>query len=219
MPEKESCIVIGGGGHARVVIDAIQTSRRAEVYGILEANPALWGMEVLGVRVLGGDDLLSGLGREGVRSFVVGLGSIHSDMHARRREMYEGAISLGFAALTVVSPSAACSSWARLGPGTVVLPGAIVNAGARVGANAIINSGAIVEHDCRIGDHVHIASGARLSGSVMVGDAAFVGAGATLLQGLHIGDNAVVGAGAVVLEDVAAGATVVGVPARPVPVK
>ncbi len=219
MPEKELCVVLGGGGHSRVVIDALLTSGRAAPYGILESDPTLWGTEVLGVRVLGGDDLLPILLKEGVRSFVVGVGGVHRSMQARRRGLFENALALGLSALIIVSPAAACSQWSTLGPGSVVLPGAIVNAGAVIGMNAIINSGAIVEHDCTIGDHVHIASGARLAGSVRVADGAFVGAGATVLQGLQIGRDAVVGAGAVVLESVAAGATVVGVPARPLPVK
>jgi hypothetical protein len=47
-----------------------------------------------------------------------------------------------------------------------------------------------------------------------VGAGAEIGAGAVVLQGLSVGDGATVGAGAVVTSDVAAGATVVGAPAR-----
>jgi UDP-2-acetamido-3-amino-2,3-dideoxy-glucuronate N-acetyltransferase len=43
---------------------------------------------------------------------------------------------------------------------------------------------------------------------------ASIGSGATILCGVTIGENAMVGAGAVVTRDVAAGATVAGVPAR-----
>ncbi|MCB0965223.1 MAG: serine acetyltransferase [Ilumatobacter sp.] len=49
-----------------------------------------------------------------------------------------------------------------------------------------------------------------------VGDGVFVGAGARVLGGITIGDGASIGANAVVVHDVEPGATVVGIPARPV---
>lgn len=48
----------------------------------------------------------------------------------------------------------------------------------------------------------------------VIEDGASIGAGAVILPGIRIGARAVVGAGAVVTKDVAAGATVVGNPAR-----
>jgi maltose O-acetyltransferase len=49
---------------------------------------------------------------------------------------------------------------------------------------------------------------------VMIGRNVWIGAGALILPGVSIGDDAIVGAGSVVTRDVAAGATVVGNPAR-----
>lgn len=213
MPEAIGrCVILGGGGHARVVIDALEAMGNIAIHGILESNRNLWGTRLSGCTVLGGDELLASLAREGIGYFVVGVGSTGSN--ARRRRVYEMASGTALRALRVVHPSAICSSRASFGTGCVVLAGAIVNAGAELGENVIINSGAIVEHGCNIASHVHVASGARLSGEVRVNIGAFVGAGATVKQQVVIGEGAVVGAGAVVLRDVAAGATVVGVPAR-----
>lgn len=52
---------------------------------------------------------------------------------------------------------------------------------------------------------------------IVIGDEVWIGRGATVLGGVTIGDHATVGANAVVTRDVAAGVTVVGVPARPLP--
>jgi UDP-perosamine 4-acetyltransferase len=80
---------------------------------------------------------------------------------------------------------------------------------------AILNTGVVVEHDSLIGAAAHIAPLAALGGKVRVGGRALVGIGSAVRPGVSIGEDAVVGAGAAVVADVAAGATVGGVPARP----
>lgn len=61
------------------------------------------------------------------------------------------------------------------------------------------------------------AAGLESGKPVTVGRNVWIGGGAILLPGVTIGDDAVVGAGSVVTRDVAAGATVAGNPARPLP--
>ena len=63
------------------------------------------------------------------------------------------------------------------------------------------------------------AKGVEWGKPITIGDDVWVGGGAVVLPGVSIGDGAIVGAGAVVTRDVAAGATVVGNPARPLPAK
>jgi len=209
------CVLIGGGGHARVIIDALQASGDPRPLGILDAAPELLGTTVFGVPVYGDDTLLPDLVKRGTSHFIVTVGSIGD---ARLRStLFERARALGLEAVTVRHPSAVVSPWATIGPGVQLLPAAVVNAGARIGENVIVNSGAIVEHDCTIGDHVHIATGARLASSVNIGTGAHIGAGAVLRQGITVGSRAVIGAGAVVVKDVPADTVVAGNPARPLP--
>ncbi len=205
------CVILGGGGHARVLIDLMRAAGLAEPHGILDADDARWGGDLDGVAILGGDELIPHLAGEGVIAFVVGLGSARDT--GPRRRLFEIASEHGLEPLTLRHPTAVCSAAAQVGPGCQLLPGSIVNAGASLGANVIVNSGAIVEHDCAIGDHVHVATGAALASGVVVRPGAHIGIGAAVRQGIKIGDAAVVGAGAVVVRDVPAGAVVVGVPA------
>jgi sugar O-acyltransferase (sialic acid O-acetyltransferase NeuD family) len=206
------CVILGGGGHARVVIDSLLEMGAGLPYGILDSDRSRWGQELYGVPFLGGDDLLPKLAQEGVEAFVVGLGGT-GDNQPRRR-LFEWGLSCGLEPLTVIHPSAICSRWSEIGRGDAILPGAVVNAGAKLGENVIVNSGAVVEHDCVVGDHAHIATGAQLASAVAVGPGAHIGAGATVRQCITIGGGAIVGAGAVVVRDVAAHAIVAGVPAR-----
>ena len=207
------CVILGGGGHARVVIDSLMESGLATLYAILDSDRSLWGQELFGVPVIGDDELLPQLANRGVNYFVVGLGSI-GDNQPRQR-LFELGLSYNLQPLTVIHPRAICSQWAKLGPGSQLLPGSIVNAGAILGANVIVNSGAIVEHDCVLGDHVHVATGAKLASAVQVSKGVHVGAGATVRQGIIISERVIVGAGAVVVKDVSSHTVVAGVPAYP----
>ena len=204
--------MLGGGGHARVLIDSLQLSGACAIRGILDRDTARHGGVVLGVLVLGGDELLAGLAQDGVAWFVVGFAGVRDNRP--RQRMFEEAVAKGLRPLTVVHPSAIVSRHAVIGAGCQIFPGAIVNAGAVLGAHVIVNSGAIVEHDCRVGDHAHVAPAACLAATVIVGERAHIGAGSTLRQGVTVGADAVVGAGAAVVNDVPSEHVVVGVPAR-----
>jgi sugar O-acyltransferase (sialic acid O-acetyltransferase NeuD family) len=206
------CAILGGGGHAGVLVDCLLDTPGVKLWGILDRDRAMWGSAVHGVGVMGGDSMLGSLRGQGVTHFVVGVGSAGDN--TPRERLFQLALAAGLEPLTVRHPSATISSRAIIKPGAQVLAGAIINAGADVGANALLNTGSIVEHDCHVGEHVHIATGARLAGNVRVGRGAHIGAGATVRQGLSVGLFAVVGAGAVVVEHVENSTVVVGVPAR-----
>ena len=210
--EPIRCLILGGGGHARVLIDAIQAGAAVTISGVLDADRSLWGQTLLGVPILGGDTLIPELMRQGIRHFAVGLGGV-GDNQPRRR-LFELGVAHGLIPLTIRHPSAACSPTAAIGAGSVLYPSAVVNAGSALGVNVIVNTGAIIEHDCIVGDHAHVATGAVLGGAVRVGAGAHIGCGATIRQGIAIGEAAVVGAGAVVVRDVLPHTVVVGVPAR-----
>ena len=209
---KPLCVVLGGGGHARVVLDCLLGSGVAAPFAMLDSNASLWGTTVLGVPILGGDERLEELKGRGVTHFVVGVGSV-GDNRSRAR-LFDKAVGCGLEPLIIRHPSSICSTWAGVGAGSVLFPGAVVNAGASLGKNVIVNSGAIVEHDCRVGDHGHVASRACLCSTVSIGDYAHIGAGATVRQCLAIGAGAIVAAGAVVIREVPAWTVVGGVPAR-----
>jgi UDP-perosamine 4-acetyltransferase len=210
--EAVRCILIGAGGHASVLLDAL-AGTSVVLDGVLESDRAKWGSIWNGVAVLGGDEQLTSLAGRAVTHFVVGVGAIGDNRP--RAQLFEQALAAGLKPLTVIHPTSVVSPRASIGAGCQLLPGAIVNAGAHLGANVIVNTGAIVEHDCRIADHVHVATGARLASTVSVGRGAHIGAGAIVLQCRTIGEWSIVGAGGVVVGDVAAGAVVAGVPVKP----
>jgi UDP-perosamine 4-acetyltransferase len=206
------CILLGAGGHAKVIVDCVRSTRIAEIVGILDSNPQRWGHDILGVPVLGNDELLPKLKQRGVSHFVVAIAATGNN--GLRETLFLGALNAGFGPLNVFHSTAICSPSAHIGEGAQLLPGCILNAGATVGRNVIINTGAIVEHDCVVDEHSHIGPGARLAGHVEIGCRSFIGMGACVRQGVKVGCDSVIGAGAVVVKDVPDGVVVTGVPAR-----
>lgn len=204
----KNLLVLGAGGHAKVVVDAARSSGRWTVVALLDDNRVLWGRQIEEVKVAGGiDDLRRWRGRADGVLVAVGNNEV-------RRMLQGTAVEAGFVAATAVHARAAIADSARLGGGTVVMAGAIVNPSAYLGDGVIVNTGATVDHDCGIADWVHIAPGVSLCGEVTVGEAALIGVGAKVLPGVRIGKHCLVAAGAVVTHDLADGERVAGVPAR-----
>jgi len=207
---KLPLILIGAGGHARVLLDALLGAGRT-VHGLTDAEPAKAGQVVQGVPVLGDDAEVSAFAPEAVR-LVNGIGSVR--VSVQRRRIFEDFRKHGYHFERVVHASAIVASDVILAEGAQIMAGVVLQTGSRIGENAIINTRAAVDHDCEIGSHVHVSSGAILCGNVSVGESSHIGAGATVIQGVQVGRNCLVAAGAVVIRDVPDGVTVAGVPAK-----
>jgi UDP-perosamine 4-acetyltransferase len=205
-------IGLGAGGHAKVVIDMLQVVGNYELVGLLDSNPSLWHTSVLGIPVLGGDELLSELHAQGITHAFIGVGSIGDTQP--RTQLYKKVRQHGFHIVNAVHPLSIIARSVQLGDGVTIMAGCILNADACLGENVVVNTGSIMEHDCNIGDNAFIGPGVRLGGTVDVGNGAHIGLGAVVRQNICIGKEAIVGAGAVVVKDVPDRTTVVGVPAR-----
>ena len=191
-------IVVGGGGHARVLIDAMKLAGTS-ILGVVDPSLAADAPGPFGLPVLGGDEAIDRYSPENVM-LVNAKGSTSS--MAARNAIYRHFKAKGFRFATVIHPSAVISASATLSEGAQVMAGCVVQYGAVVGPDCIINTRASIDHDCRIGETVHIAPGATISGAVSVGDCTHVGAGATVIQGITIGRNSLIAAGVVVYRDV-----------------
>lgn len=208
MAARKKILVFGAGGHAKVVVDAIERGRQWAVLGLIDDDPRRTGERVTGCRILGTRAALVSLRRR-ARLAIVAVGD-----NRARVEIARLLRSHGYELATVIHPAACVAPSAKLGAGSVVLAGAVVNAAAVLRENVIINTAASVDHDCVLGDGVHIAPGAHLAGHVRVGQLTLVGIGASVIDRIQIGEEAIVGAGAAVITNVPDHTTVAGVPAR-----
>lgn len=191
-------VIIGGGGHTRVLIGILQ-SMALNIHGIITQDKALLKQKVLGIKVLGLETdfdasptavmLINGVGNHASKT---GSGlNVRAEIAARYK-------ARGFTFGTIVSPYACVSHHANITEGVQIFQRTVVQPGVQIGAHSIINSGAIIEHDTRIGDYCHIAPAAVLCGNVCVGNFSHIGANATVIQGRSVPENSVIAAGAVV---------------------
>lgn len=195
-------IVIGGGGHAKVIVDLLESLDRT-ILGFVDPDG---DAELLGYERLGDDGFLSGIDENSVE-LALGVGSISSQ--ATRKRIFSKYIEAGFSFPVLIHPSAYISKYADLSPGCQVMAGVVVQPGTNVGQNVILNTSSSIDHDCRIGDHCHIAPGAVLSGQVIVENEVHIGTGARVIQSCTIGTRSIIAAGTTVFKDISADTTVI----------
>jgi sugar O-acyltransferase (sialic acid O-acetyltransferase NeuD family) len=205
--KKPPLVVVGAGGHARVVIDAIEKEGRFEIVGLVVDGSEGDEASRFDYPVLGGREVLQEAGIP--RRAVVAIGS-----PLARGAWIVHLKELEFELPCIRHPAATIGRDVRIAEGAVLLAGSVVNAGASLGCGVIVNTGASVDHDCELAELVHVAPGARLAGNVRVGPRSHIGIGACVIQNVTIGNDAIIGAGAAVVGPITAGATAVGVPAR-----
>jgi UDP-perosamine 4-acetyltransferase len=203
-------VVVGGGGHAKVVISILRKLERHRILGYtdLKDNGA-----VVGAPYLGSDRELAALavGPKKLNA-VIALGQV--GLGKPRYELWKGLHSPALSFPLIVSPDAIVNEGVSGGEGAVVMDGAVINSGATIGRGAIVNTNSTIEHDVVLADWVHVAPGATICGGVTVGRFSMIGAGATVIEGIKIAAGCIVGAGATVVHDLTERGVYVGSPAR-----
>ena len=203
-------IILGAGGHAKVLAD-ILIRMSVKIIGFTEIDNTRVGKRLLGIPILGHDDVILGYNASEV-ALVNGLGSIGRT--EKRKHIYAKYKAGGFSFAKVIDPNTIIANSATISEGVQIMAGAVIQPDSSIGENTIINTRASIDHDCIIGSHVHIAPGVTLSGGVTVGDGVHIGTGAIVIQGVRIGSNSMIGAGTLVLRDVMEGTRVVGIHGR-----
>jgi acetyltransferase EpsM len=202
-------IVIGGGGHARVVIETARATRDLwRVIGFVDPSSCAETQSHLNIPRLGSDDALAHYPNA---AFILGIGAV--GVSDRRQQVVVQIDAAESRWATLIHPGACVSASAIVGAGTVVLAGAIVASRARLGAHCIINHNAVVDHDATLGAFVHASPGSIIAGGAAVGEGSYIGMGALIRDHITLGHSCLVGMGAVVTKSFNAGSVLAGVPA------
>lgn len=197
---KNCIVIVGAGGHGRVVADAALLNGYKKVLYLDDADECaveLSGKTCDYVKYINECDFFVAIGNSIIREKITNT-----------------LISGGANVVSIIHPSAIIGSNVIIGVGTFVAPGAVINTGSTIGKGVIINTCSSVDHDCTIDDFCHISVGARIAGTVSIGRGTFLCAGATIINNIKICDGCTIGAGAVVIRNTTEKGVYVGIPAK-----
>ena len=192
-------IIIGAGGHGRVIADAASLCGYEDIAFLDDAAANAVGKVASFPQYIHEAD------------FIVAIGN-----NAIRKRICEEIIAVGGQLASVIHPAATVAKGVTIGRGVAVMAGAVINVGAVIGDGVIVNTCSSIDHDCVIDGYVHVSVGARLAGTVCIGERTFVGAGSMVINNTNVCADCMIGAGAVVVKDITVAGTYVGVPARSV---
>lgn len=204
-------IIIGAGGHAKVIIDIILQRKK-----FLNDNLVIKGIlddtfkeneekKMFGIPIIGKINKILELPSDIYYIIAIGNNGI-------RKKIAQNYKKINY--ITLIHPKSIIGENVNIGAGSVLMASSTVNSYTKIGKHCIINTGSIIEHDNVIKDYVHISPGAILCGGVIVEEETWIGAGSTIIQGLKIGKKVIIGAGAVTIKNVENFSTIIGIPAK-----
>jgi len=203
MKDDNFVYIIGAGGHAKVVIAALQACG-ISCHGIYDDNKLLFGKKLWNIPILGA---IEELPDQSCIKAVIAIGS-----NCVRKKISEKFINVSWQ--TIIHPHSWVHSSVKISAGTVIFAGAIIQPDTIIGLHSIINTSVSVDHDCNIGDYCHIAPGCHIAGGVTIGNESFIGIGTAITPEVNINSNIIVGAGSAVINNLDINGTYVGTPAK-----
>ncbi|MCI2774241.1 acetyltransferase [Staphylococcus petrasii] len=198
-------ILVGNGGHSKVIADIIKLSEDYELCGYLDQKYEK--KEVSNNLIFDNIDNFKNYTNNYYFFIAIGDNKI-------RKKIYETLNLPDEKYVTLIHPSVVIGSNVHIGKGTVVMGNAVINASTNIGNQCIINTLASVGHDINIKDFVHISPNSTLTGGSVIDERTQIGAGACIIPCIHVGKNCIVGAGSTVVADIPNNKLVVGSPAK-----
>lgn len=192
---KNTIYIIGNGGHASVVAQAVKLSGSHPVM-ITTSDLNVMGR----VSTISERQFFSSPPTERSWGLICGVGSIGS-MLARRALLEKYAVFTD-RFVNVIHPKAIVDDTVTLGHGIFISAGAVIQVDAKIGHHSIVNTSTVVEHGAVVGENVHLATGSRLLGAAVIENDVLIGAGSIVLQEVQVGKQVIVGAGAVCIKNI-----------------
>jgi sugar O-acyltransferase (sialic acid O-acetyltransferase NeuD family) len=202
-------ILIGSGGHAKVVIDIIEEEGLYKIHGVL-TNDLI--KSFCGYPVLGNDDYLDQLQLNQKYKIAIGIGGFKDNL--LRKKIYNKFAQQNFDIVNCIHPTAVISSSVKLGKGLVIFAGVILNPEVVIHDNCIIATGSTIDHETIIKSHCLISAGVTIGANTCIEEESLCALGSKVISQVNVGKNVLVAAGAVVTNNILDGEIVFGIPAK-----
>ena len=213
MYDPRKIVIFGSSGHAKVIVDIIESNNNFELIGFIDKLVPK-GTIILDYKVIGDDSLLPKLmNKYKFNKGIVGIG----DNFVRSKVVdFIKKIAPDFQFINCIHHSAKLSNHSKLGVGNVVMAGVSINASTTISDHCILNTNSSLDHDCRMENFSCLAPNSAVGGNCSIGHFSYVGIGASIFNGVSIDDNCVVGGGSVLNKDAISDSTYYGIPAKKV---
>lgn len=198
--EGKKVVLLGAGGHARVLLSILRAQRRFNIVGV--CDPVLsvnYSESWHGIPVLDESQLPQAYTSSEIL-FVNGLG--HVPGKTIRADIFTRWKKLGYNFATLVHSTAYIADDVEFSEGVQVMAGVIIQPGVKIGYNSIINTATTIDHDTQIGADVHLAPGVTVCGDVVIQSNVFVGCGASIGHQVKLERRAIIASGVSVVKDV-----------------
>lgn len=205
-------IIIGAGGHAKVVADIIlqrkiRLKEEINLIGFLDDDyKNLEYKEIFGTSILGDLSKIKDLKNKNYE-YLIAIGN-----NLVREKIVKKYNELKY--YRAIHPSSIIGTDVKIEDGTVIMANTVINSGSKIGEHVILNTSSVIEHDCIVNSCSHISPNATLCGAVEIGSKTWVGANSVVKQEIKIGENVTLGAGSVVIRNIEDNCVVVGNPAK-----
>lgn len=191
--KRKKLIIIGAGGHGKVIADIAFNMKRWE--NILFIDDTNQEKEILGFPIVGSlkdtkkfiDDA----------DFFIAIGNNNF-----RSEIIIKLENQGASLATLIHPTAIIGMDVSIGSGTAVMAGVVINSSCSIGRGVILNTGSTIDHDCIVGDFTHISPGVNIAGTVNIGEKTWIGIGSTIRNNIKVGSEVIIGAGSIIVKNI-----------------
>jgi len=198
-------IIIGAGGHGRVVADcAEETGQYQKIVFLDDCYPER--QENHSWKILGKVNTFIDYLDDAYFIVAFGKNKLRQTLLTHLKEANAKVISL-------IHPTAYVSKHTTIGNGVVVFANAVINIGGKINDACIINTAATIDHDCTLQNAVHISPGAHIAGGVTIGELCWVGIGASIIECITLETNTQIASGAAVTQSTQKNSLYAGVPA------
>lgn len=207
----ENILIIGSGGHAKVIIDIVEKEGSYNIVGLLNKQ-ANGNEKILGYDLLGKEEDLPKFAKiHDIQGIIIAVGDNYTRAKVVSRTK-EKCPELSF--FSAIHPQASIAPDVSIGQGTVIMAGVSVNVTSSIGEFCILNTNSSLDHDSQMGNFSSLAPGVTVGGECQINEFSAINIGATLIPRITIGKHSVVGAGALVNKAVGSFEVVYGRPAK-----